>query len=232
MTRRRTARMTLTAVVAFAGAAMLDTAPAAAGGAHAGTDTEALGDFNGDGRADLVVGLPEENVDGAEDAGVVEVSYGSRARRSSGRDRVVLHQGSKAVKGTVQEGDRFGAALAVGDFDGDGHDDLAVGVPGEDVDGVEDAGAVVVLYGSGDGLTGEDSQFFHQDAPGVAASDEDGDGFGSALGAGHFVGDDRYDDLAIGREGDADGGALNILAGSEDGLSPGRERFVHEIPTR
>jgi hypothetical protein len=37
----------------------------------------------------------------------------------------------RLLKGTPRYYDRFGAALAAGDFNGDGDDELAVGVPGE-----------------------------------------------------------------------------------------------------
>ena len=43
----------------------------------------------------------------------------------------------------------FMAALAVGDFDGDGFADVGVGVPGEN----DDEGAVNIMYGSASGLT-------------------------------------------------------------------------------
>ena len=55
------------------------------------------------------------------------------------------------VPGVSEPGDLFGWALATGDFDGDGFDDLAVGVPEEDVDGVADAGAVHVFVSTADG---------------------------------------------------------------------------------
>ena len=51
----------------------------------------------------------------------------------------------------AESGDRFGAALAVGDFDDDGFADLAVGAPGEDAGSTADAGTVNVLYGSSSG---------------------------------------------------------------------------------
>jgi hypothetical protein len=48
------------------------------------------------------------------------------------------------------------------DFNNDGAEDLAVGVPGEDVGSAADAGAVNVLYGTAGGLTGSGSQLFTQ----------------------------------------------------------------------
>ena len=49
---------------------------------------------------------------------------------------------------TSEPRDLFGTAVTTGDFDGDRFDDLAVGVPAEDIDGDTDAGAVNVIYGS------------------------------------------------------------------------------------
>ncbi|HXG20287.1 MAG TPA: FG-GAP repeat protein [Methylomirabilota bacterium] len=43
------------------------------------------------------------------------------------------------------------SGIAKGDFNGDGFADLAVGIPDEDIGSGEDAGAVVIIYGSGGG---------------------------------------------------------------------------------
>ncbi|HEY0238126.1 MAG TPA: FG-GAP repeat protein, partial [Friedmanniella sp.] len=59
--------------------------------------------------------------------------------------------------GSSRSGDRFGSAVASGDFDGDGYADLAVGHPGERVAGASQAGAVTVLFGTRHGLTGSRS---------------------------------------------------------------------------
>jgi hypothetical protein len=67
------------------------------------------------------------------------------------------------------------------DFNGDGFDDLAIGVSGEDVGAAADAGAVNVQHGSAARLPGPGGQLFTQDSPGVGGSAESGDGFGSAL---------------------------------------------------
>src|SRR5919204_1090753 len=90
-----------------------------------------------------------------------------------------------------------GSGGGAGDFNGDGVADLAVGVPGEDVAGIEDAGAVNVLYGSATGVTTAGDQLFSQDSPGVAGAAEAGERVGSAVAAGDFNGD-GYAHLAVG----------------------------------
>ena len=69
-----------------------------------------------------------------------------------------------------------------GDFDGDGFDDLAIGVPGEDIGAIEDAGSVNVLYGSGAWLTATGDQLWHQAKVGVQGGAEAGDQLGFSLG--------------------------------------------------
>jgi hypothetical protein len=142
------------------------------------------GDLNGDGYADLAVGVPREDVGSPEvtDAGVVNILYGSSTGLTATGDQL-WYQDSAGVIGVAQQGDYFGSALAGGDLDGDGYADLAVGVPGEDVGSpaITNAGAANVLYGSSSGLSADRDQMWHQDSPGIEGTAEDGDGFGAAL---------------------------------------------------
>ncbi|MEW1841629.1 FG-GAP and VCBS repeat-containing protein [Nonomuraea angiospora] len=93
----------------------------------------ATGDFNGDGRADLAIGVPGEGLSANQRAmdygdGTVDVLYGSRGGLTTHKSEA---WSQNTLKGVARYYDRFGASLATGDFNGDGHDELAIGVPGE-----------------------------------------------------------------------------------------------------
>jgi hypothetical protein len=133
--------------------------------------------------------------------------------------------GRSGVDGRRQ---RPAAELARADFDDDGFVDLAVGVPGEDVEAHDGAGAVVVLYGSDAGLTGAGAQLFHQDLPEIAGRAEAGDAFGAALASGDFDAD-GFADLAVGIPGEDQGrsvdlGAVHLLFGTAGGLTAAGSR--------
>jgi FG-GAP repeat protein len=185
----------------------------------------AAGDFNGDGVADLAVGAPFEDIGTVNSAGGLNVLYGSSSGlQADDPANQFGSQGSNGVQDQAEAGDLFARALNAGDFNGDGYDDLAIGVRREDVGTVTDAGAVAVVYGSAEGLQANlpDDQFWSQGSNGVQDRPEAGDQFGFHLNSGDFNGD-GYDDLAIGAAFEdvlskLDAGAAEILYGSALGL--------------
>ncbi|XXT21237.1 M12 family metallopeptidase [Sorangium sp. So ce429] len=114
--------------------------PTSASGDFAGTAV-AIGDFDNDGYSDVAVGLPGRTVGGVAEAGEVRVYKGT----SRGLYRWQTITQSTAGWGTIA-GDNFGTALAAADIDDDGRDELIVGAPYHDVDGLQNAGAVAVLH--------------------------------------------------------------------------------------
>jgi hypothetical protein len=85
-------------------------------------------DFLGNGYNDFAVGAPGGMVSGKAQAGYVVVTFGSRGGLQPAR-RVVLSQGRGGIPGAPTAGAQFGSALAVGDFNGEGYTDLAIGAP-------------------------------------------------------------------------------------------------------
>ncbi len=178
--------------------------------------TVAAGDFNGDGADDLATGMPHDNgIVGfeIEDCGAVAVRYGvPGSGLATGLASTLLNQIGGSSPDPAEAGDNFGGALAACDFNGDGFDDLAVGIPNEDVNGSMDAGAVQVYYGSAAGL-GTTPQFFTQATAGIPGEPESFDILGFSLACGRFNGD-AFADLAVGVPWETFEGAQLFLAGT------------------
>lgn len=150
----------------------------------------AAGDFDGDGLDDLAVGSPGEGLGlpGSETpgAGQVAVLYATPSGLSTAGAQLWI-QDSPGLSDQVEADDEFGRALAAGDFDGFGFDDLAIGVPLEDFEGGGhvDNGSVHVLYGTASGLSADGQQYHGQTVWNVGAS-ENYDQFGDVMASGRF----------------------------------------------
>jgi hypothetical protein len=114
-------------------------------------------------------------------------------------------------------------AHARSDFNGDGFDDLAVGMPGLDIDDVDHVGVVIVLYGTAAGLDDDGAQRLVQPTT-ARVIPKDAEAFGLAVAAGDFDAD-GFTDLAAGAPGTdvgaVDGaGTVTVFYGSPAGLDP------------
>jgi hypothetical protein len=134
---------------------------------------------------------------------------------SAGDQRAATRMYEPAL-GNIEADDLHGAAMATGDFDGDGFEDLAVGAPGEERSGVT-TGAVLLYRGTESGL----QAWRLIDEADVTSTLHDGDEFGKALAAADFD-DDGRDDLVIGAPGNhagvgADTGRVFVLISGSGG---------------
>jgi hypothetical protein len=208
------------------------------------------GDFNGDGYDDLVVHSRATVVQGTrhlQNAGAINVIYGgpNGLQADAGPGNQFWTLDAVGIPGQpAARNDFFGRALAAGDFNDDGYQDLAVGIPQRTPSAdLRQAGAVVVLSGGPAGLTATDAQYWTQGSPGIVGQGMSGGAeFGRALAARDFNGD-GYLDLAIGPRQETivvggrtilQAGAVNVIYGGPDSLQadagPGNQFWTESTP--
>lgn len=184
------------------------------------TPAYAVADFDGDGLADRVLGIPSHN----RSTGAVVIVYGTGEVELLDRD-------TPGLLDAAMPGDALGDSLATGDIDGDGFDDLVVGVPGDDQAMQHAAGSIHVIYGSSEGLTDVGDQLFHRGTTGLDGSVDGAEKFGKAVAVGDFD-CDGFADVAVGvpfsdfNARFTNDGAVQILLGSASGLHT-RGDWIH-----
>ncbi len=182
-----------------------------------GAALSGIGDLNGDGVPDLAVGNYGDD-DGGMDRGAVWILFLNSDGTVSSYQKISQTQGG--FTGTLSNSDQFGSAVAdMGDLDGDGVMDIAVGSWHDD-DGGPDTGAVWILFLNTNG-TVKGYQKISDLSGGFSGVLDDGDIFGTSVARLDDLDGDGVDELVVGALFDDDGGidfgALWILYLNPDG---------------
>jgi hypothetical protein len=194
----------------------------------------AVGDLNADGGVDVIIGAITEDVGNTTNAGAINVvMYDPEYQLDKFGEQYTHFNNSlysqRVLMGKREKNEYFSSAIAVGDFNSDGANDIAVGAYGDVVDGKR-AGGVNIIYSEsikwsvvnegGPALPG--NELINQGLQGVAGSPEDGDMFGYALAAYEKM-------LVVGAPGEdlsgkVNSGAIHIFQGKpskKEGLGVG-----------
>jgi Ca2+-binding RTX toxin-like protein len=189
--------------------------PTLADGDHFGAAVTSLGDLDADGVVDLLVGAPGDDTEGDQQGAAYVVYLNTDGSASSTSKIADMANGGP----DLLPGDRFGESVAsLGDLNGDGVTDVAIGAPGDDTGG-SDRGAVHVLFLNADGTAASSQKIANALSGGPVLAD--GDGFGDAIsGIGDLDGD-GVTELAVGAPFDssdeANAGAVHVLFMNTDG---------------
>ncbi|CAL9458850.1 hypothetical protein SUDANB126_02613 [Streptomyces sp. enrichment culture] len=201
------------------------TAGVAQTGARLGT-TVAVGDFDGDGKADVFAAgtgrggnWNARHTGGATEYGTLTSATGAVAyldaatgdfnrdgyadvalnyRDTGGVGRVLRFAGS--ASGLTKAGVisvRGGRSLAAGDVDGNGYDDIVIGQPvGTESGFTTPGGRITMVLGTSTGFTTTGMKSIHQDTTSVPGSNESGDALGTSVSVGDYNADGYADALA------------------------------------
>ena len=177
-----------------------------------GAAVDGAGDFDGDGARDVVVGAPESTFSAGNRVGRVDVV-------SAGGQLITSFDGGQFL-------DRLGSAVAgLGDFDGDGYDDLALGSPNQGLVTPRRPGRVrVILGGRPVGMPPVWNERLFQTL-------DDATEWGVAVAAAGDVNGDGLADVIAGEPAGEDGGRAYVFtAGPGPDPFAGQARLIADVP--
>lgn len=172
-----------------------------ANGDRSGAHVRPMGDINGDGINDLLIGAIEDSPDGRAGAGCSYILFGHAGIGSSGEMDLFKLDGTDGFKINGEMPYDYSGRISsgLGDFDGDGHPDFSIGAYGHN----NFIGRSYIIYGQED--IGGDGILELSDLDGTNGFKLDGEFTGDSSGydlrwAGDINGD-TYPDLLIGLNG-------------------------------
>lgn len=186
---------------------------------YLGQDVTGIGDFNGDGFDDFIVGAEYTSNAGSYE-GAAYIVFGTGAAPAGGRinlDALAADEGFRIIGGANY--DYVGRSLAsAGDFNGDGFDDVIIGAE-SNFEGLL-VGKAYVLFGTDQTFSSTfDLGDFDADDGVLLTGFDTGDLFGSQVSGAGDLNEDGFDDVIVGAQSAGTGqpGAAFVFYGASSG---------------
>ena len=192
-----------------------------------GTSLDGIGDLDGDGVTDMAVAAHNADI-GGTGRGAVHVLFMNTDGTVKSSQLIAHDTGGGPL---LSDNDNFGSSLAsLGDIDGDGVTDLAIGADRNDTSGA-DRGAVHILFMNSDGTVKNTQKIADSVSGGPFLMDSDK--FGTSVAPLGDLNGDGVTDLAVGARDDDTGGgnmgAIYLLTMNSDGTVAGSQKIAHNL---
>ena len=177
---------------------------------YAGESVGGIGDLNGDGRPDLLIGAPYSDAGGAGNSGSVYVVFGKATPGDI--DLAELGSGGFRIDGANPYDNAGNSVAGIGDMNGDERPDVLIGAEGASNNGRRDSGSAYVVYGKASTdnvkLASLGSSGYRVDGANA------GDRLGTSVSTAGDVNGDGLPDFLVGMDGSISTGAYAVFGQS------------------